>query len=137
MRYTEIIESVMAELAVVPQPENVSREIGSAGQAVSASMNDMLPHRGISDRNKPQAYAEIFAKSAGTSHNDNFEREPAPVPKTIKQRRNNDAGIKKLTAVPKAGNARALLHTDFAGKRPNTKSVIPRRTAATNGNQSR
>jgi hypothetical protein len=120
-----VTETILDELIKVDKPANVSREIGAIDTPVSASMNDMLPHRGIRERNKPQEYSEIFAKAMGDSHNDGFEREPAPSPKKIKLRRNNNAGIDKLTSVSKKGDASALLHQDHAGKRPVTKPILP------------
>lgn len=129
-RYIDIIsdyiaESIMSQLEVVPMPDNSSREIGAAGQSVAASMTDMLPHNNVRNRNKPRPYSEIFAKAVGAAHNDSFAREEAPTPRQIKSRRNNDAGIRKLSHVPEKGDASANLHHDFAGREPVTRSLIP------------
>lgn len=129
-RYIDLVtkyvtESILAELIPVAT-ENVSKEIGSGGSAVDATMNDMLPHHGVFERNKPQAYSEIFAKATGDAHNDSFAAETPPGHASMERRRNNDAGIGKLKSVSKDGDASAILHSDFAGGHPQTKSVVPR-----------
>ena len=121
-----IAETIISTLEVVPLHDNISREIGSAGHTVTAGMTDMLPHHGVADRNKPQAFADVFAKLGQTKHNDDFSFETPPAHKTIEKRRNNDAGIDKLKGVSPKGDASATLHHDYAGRAPNAKSIMPR-----------
>jgi len=122
-----IAEAILATLEPVPSVPNQSRKIGAAGTTVSASMTDMLPHHGVRDRNKPPAFAEMFAKIAATTpHNDSFERETPPPKKDMQKRRNNNAGFDKLKSVAAKGDASATLHSDYAGRTPNEKSIIPR-----------
>lgn len=130
MRYIDIVqldESILSELESVPSLNNTSKEIGSGGQAVTADMTDMLPHHGVFERNKPQAYSEIFAKTQGQTYETGFERESPPGSETLKTRRNNAAGIKKLKPVSKQGDASAILHSDFASHKPNERSIMPPR----------
>lgn len=121
-----LIESILAELEEVPLPDNSSKEIGAAGKSVKNDMTDMLPHRGVFERNKPQSYAEVFSQTAGKTFETGFEREAPPESRTLEKRRNNDAGIDKLTRVSDKGDNTAILHDDFANAKPNTRSIVPR-----------
>lgn len=121
----QLVESILAELEEVPVPENTSKEIGSGGRSVENSMSDMLPHHGVFDRNKPQAFSQVFAATVGKTEKTGFEREAAPGSKTLQQRRNNHASAKKLKTVPAKGDQSATLHSDFAHNKPNNRSILP------------
>jgi hypothetical protein len=118
----DITESVLAELDRVAAVSNTEgKEIGSGGRTVSASRGPLLPSHGVKDR-VDQA-KPFLVKAQGDSHNDSFERETPPTNKKVTSRRNNDAGVKKLTKVPAKGDAGALINSDFAAK-PSTKPII-------------
>lgn len=118
----DITESVLAELEKVTLPSNTEgKEIGSGGKSVSPRSTDSLPHHPARDR--VNQAKPVMVKAVGDAHNDSFERETPPTNKEVKRRRNNDAGVKKLTKVPAKGDASAKLNSDFAS-RPTTQSTI-------------
>lgn len=129
-RYIDIVteymvEAILDQLEPVPMPGNTSKEIGSGGSKVQNHMPDMLPHNTIPERNYPKSYADIFIKAKGDAHNDSFEREPAPAPRSMKARRNNRAGVSSFKPISAKGDGGALLHHDYAGSRPATQSLVP------------
>ena len=118
----DITESVLAELEKVSVPTMTTdgKEIGSAGKTVAGHHTDMLPHHPASDRVNQ---AKPYMVKGG--NNDSFERETAPSSGKVKiTARNNDAGVKKLKAVPKGGDGSALINKDFAPGRPDTQPTI-------------
>jgi hypothetical protein len=120
-----LVESILAELEQVSLPDNTSKEIGAAGKHIDNHMTDMLPHHGVFDRNKPQAFAEIFASVCGKTYETGFERETPPSSDKLKKWRNNDASAKKLNRVPDKGDPSSILHSDFADASRNDRSVLP------------
>jgi len=112
----DITESVLAELDKVAAPSNTEgKEVGSGGKTVSGERGDMLPHHNVKDR--VEQAKPYLVKAQGDAHNDSFERESPPSSKKFKERRNNDAGVKKLKTVPKGGDSSAQLNHDFAEKK--------------------
>jgi len=116
----DITESVLAELDKVTMPSNTEgKEIGSGGRTRSGdSHGDTLPHHPASDR---VSQAKPYMVKGG--NNDSFERETPPSSKEVTRRRNNDAGVKKLTKVPPKGDPSAKINSDYA-QRPATQSTV-------------
>ena len=122
---SRVQEAIMSELESVAMPENRPHEIGSGGKSVDPHIDDMLPHNPIKTRNQAPPYADIFAKATGKAHNDSFAFETPPSSGKLPRRRNNDAGIKRLDTVSAKGDANALLHKDYAGRKPFSNVILP------------
>jgi hypothetical protein len=121
-----LTESILAELETVPLPGNESKEVGADGQSVTNDMTDILPHHGVFERNKPQAFSQIFAHTVGRTYETGFERETPPSTDDMKPRRNTHYSVKNwLKSVPEKGDSSSILHSDFARAKHNDRSVIP------------
>lgn len=118
----DITESVLAELDKITMPANAAKEVGASGKSVSGNDSSILPNHPADQR--WQQAKPYLVKAEGDAHNDSFEPEPSPPTKKVKDRRNNNAGVSKLSKVPPKGDASALINKDFAGSHPATKSIV-------------
>lgn len=114
---SDITESVLAELDRVAAVSNSEgKEVGSGGKTMTPHDGSFLPNHGVKDR-VDQA-KPVLVKAEGDAHNDSMERETPPSNKKVTARRNNDAGVKKLSKVPAKGDASAMLNHDFTEIKP-------------------
>jgi hypothetical protein len=123
----DITESVLSELEKISSPSNTDgHEIGSGGKTIAGNRRSPLESHPVNDR---ISGAKPYIVKGGD--NDSFEREEAPPRKPIstmvgKLRKNASRTSYKdgMSAVPKGGDASALINKDFAAGEAKSRPPI-------------